>query len=135
MIDGMGTSSTTHYYSYSDTEPLPGQIYYRLRQTDFNGQYVYSNIVSVLLQNSVGLEVMIYPNPGDGINTVILVNSNEQQQLIIDVYDVSGNSVYTERRFNQGQSRIQLPTKLAAGLYTVMITAGQERIVRRMVIR
>lgn len=46
-VDGNGTTSQTSNYSFTDESPLPGMNYYRLRQTDFNGDYVYSPIRSV----------------------------------------------------------------------------------------
>ena len=50
-IDGAGNSNTIRNYTYYDN--LIGNVntlYYRLKQTDFDGSYSYSSIVSVLFQ-------------------------------------------------------------------------------------
>lgn len=57
---GQGNTSTAHRYTYTDSNPLSGTSYYRLRQVDFNGDTEYSNIVSLrYIHNGV----TIYPNP------------------------------------------------------------------------
>ena len=46
-VDGAGNSSYTITYFELDTSPYRGVSYYRLKQTDFDGKYDYSDIVSV----------------------------------------------------------------------------------------
>ncbi|MDG1475608.1 MAG: BNR-repeat neuraminidase N-terminal domain-containing protein, partial [Vicingaceae bacterium] len=40
-VDGSGNSSSIHNYSWSDDNPINGTVYYRLKQTDFNGAFEY----------------------------------------------------------------------------------------------
>ncbi|MBS1623559.1 MAG: hypothetical protein JST83_06040, partial [Bacteroidetes bacterium] len=54
-VDGHGNSNTQLSYSYSDRTVQPGAVYYyRLRQVDFDGQFVYSEIVSASLIGEKG---------------------------------------------------------------------------------
>ena len=46
-IDGAGNSNTLINYSYIDKNPFEGLNYYRLKQTDFNGNFIYSNVVAL----------------------------------------------------------------------------------------
>ena len=63
IVDGAGNSYQTKYYTFTDAKPLKGISYYRLKQTDFNGQYKYSNIISVnCINNNIG-KINVYPNP------------------------------------------------------------------------
>jgi hypothetical protein len=56
-------------YQITDTNPYNGISYYRLKQTDFNGRFQYSNIVSLeFFKDENG--VSIYPNPSKGIITI-----------------------------------------------------------------
>ena len=54
-------------YSAVDDQPLDGTSYYRLKQTDYDGQYSYSDIESVKngsKNNLPSFEIkMIDPNP------------------------------------------------------------------------
>ncbi|MCW8823012.1 MAG: M28 family peptidase, partial [Ignavibacteriaceae bacterium] len=49
FVDGKGNSTEINYYSYSDQPDLNGfrQLYYRLKQVDFDGTFSYSNVVNV----------------------------------------------------------------------------------------
>ena len=46
-IDGAGTSSKVHTYTYVwEQIPYTGLLYFRLKQTDFNGDSSYSNVIA-----------------------------------------------------------------------------------------
>ena len=65
-IEGAGTSTEPHFYRYSDFSSNCGVVYYRLKQTDFDGNYSYSKIVSVVFadnQITDSYNYFIYPNP------------------------------------------------------------------------
>lgn len=65
-VNAAGNSSTTRNYDYTDRniDRLNSSVmYYRLKQSDVNGAYKYSNIVKLnYLQKDVALS-LIYPNP------------------------------------------------------------------------
>ena len=67
IVYGAGNSSIIKNYEFIDNSELRTQnsalLYYRLKQVDFNGDYKYSQIKSVLLDNSDVFEVNVYPNP------------------------------------------------------------------------
>jgi len=58
---GAGNSNAVLYYSATDHDPYTTFSIYRLKQTDFDGKFTYSNLVSVDIVNSAGFS--IYPNP------------------------------------------------------------------------
>ena len=47
FVEGAGNSNSILNYEIIDVNPFLGTSYYRLKQTDFNGKYSFSNIVSV----------------------------------------------------------------------------------------
>ena len=61
-VQGLGTSSDGKAYRYVDQKPLSGQSYYRLKQTDFDGTFTYSRVVTVY-NPFVEQEFLVYPNP------------------------------------------------------------------------
>ena len=69
-----GNSSVQLNYSAQDLNPYTGTSYYRLRQTDLNGNETYSNIVSVNFAGSSAISV--YPNPARDILYVTGLNAN-----------------------------------------------------------
>jgi hypothetical protein len=87
-VEGAGNSTSVIDYTYYDNHPLEGVSYYRLKQTDFDGNFEYSDIVSIKrevtkrevfkMTNLVGQEVdenykgiiVVYYTNGDRIKTV-----------------------------------------------------------------
>ena len=49
FVNGNGTSTETHTYSFADESPVAGKSYYRLKQIDFDGSFEYSNSKKLIL--------------------------------------------------------------------------------------
>jgi hypothetical protein len=60
-LDGAGNSTSQTSYQYTDLYPNEGLNYYRVKQTDFNGQFSYTDIKSVFYEPSI--TTRLYPNP------------------------------------------------------------------------
>jgi hypothetical protein len=91
-VDGAGNSSTKIDYKYSDEAPLIGNSYYRLKQTDFNGEYEYSKIEHVIYEGDPNTQVELYPNPSTGELNVIFQKKDETWRIInLLGQDVSNN--------------------------------------------
>lgn len=119
-VPAAGNSSTTLNYSELDNSPYMGTSYYRLRQTDFDGTFTYSNIESV---NFAGVEIVtIFPNPGNG-NFNLIINSTLEGTAKIKAYDKLGRVVYNqetelEKGFNEMHESI---SNLSTGIYTLRV--------------
>jgi len=70
-INGAGNSSQVLDYNAVDENPYPTNSYYRLKQTDFDGKFEYSNIIGLHMKNDSDEDVLVYPNPTDNIITVV----------------------------------------------------------------
>ncbi|MCB9174114.1 MAG: hypothetical protein H6589_05855 [Flavobacteriales bacterium] len=122
-IRGAGNSNYTLSYSTVDQNPLEGISYYRLKQTDFNGEYSYSDIQVI---NNKGIkDISLYPNPVK--NTLHI--SNLCNECIINVFSTSGQLIY-----NGSDTKINTEY-WKSGLYEVLIIDGngnkfQSRIIK-----
>jgi hypothetical protein len=102
-IDGAGNSNVV--LSYESYDPTPGgENYYRLRQTDYNGQTVTFDPVFVKCSGSQN-GINIYPNPTTGIlnidipvgsvmQSIEVINSLGQPVLNIITGDVKGGVIH-----------------------------------------
>lgn len=97
FVEGAGTTYDVQTYSFDDVQPFRGTNYYRLKQLDFDGQFEYSNIVSVEFGVGAGIyEVKISPNPvrsqlvlEDGIGQVTIFNVLGQPVKNVQATDAS----------------------------------------------
>jgi len=121
IIKGAGTSNTILYYETYDNKPYLGTNYYRLKQTDYDGNYKYSDIrmAYISLTND---KISIYPNPiKDNIN--IQINSAEKTNVSIEIIDINGTVVYNRNKnLNRDNNLIEINVNnLNSSVYFVKI--------------
>ena len=95
-VSGNGTSNVAHSYSYTDRNLSSGIYTYRLKQTDFNGNFEYHNLngeVIIGVPNSL-LLVQNYPNPFNP-TTTISFDLPVAGNVSLKVFNTSGKEVAT----------------------------------------
>jgi hypothetical protein len=118
-IQATGNSNSVLSYQAVDLNPNVGYTYYRLKQTDFNGNLSYAkNIVSVFngLKQST---FAVYPNPSAGL---IQLDFESKEGAVLNVKNNMGASVYTIDLM-QGSSQIDL-SHLPAGVYVLCLESA-----------
>lgn len=81
--DGNGTTSVTNdYYATASAEEFAGITYFRLKQTDFNGEYSYSDVIFVSIV-SEETELYVFPNP---TTDYVSVSGNVASAYVSDMY-------------------------------------------------
>jgi len=130
-INGAGNSTQTLSYSFTDENPYSGTSYYRLKQTDFDGQHKYSDVKIVTFGENETKEVVLYPNPTKGNFSIVLGTAN--QNLEIQVLDQVGKIVYTLNQENAA-STISVVPNIPVGMYFVKIlTENNDQIIKLIV--
>ena len=128
------TQPGVHNYEFTDVNitslsvPL---IYYRLRLTDIDGRYTYSNIV-ILSMDSNGPIVLLYPNPvTDMINMTITISEDEklQWQLIDNIGRTVKSGVYN---VTSGSTAVSIDVSaLSNGLYFMQLKSSSlQRVIK-----
>lgn len=116
-IAGAGNSTHSIRYTYTDLKPLAGDSYYRLKQTDYNGEFEYSDIViSICNAGSMGID--IFPNPFSLQTSLHADKALSNATLII--YNSTGQAV---KQFNNisGQDITIYREELTHGLYYIQL--------------
>jgi len=93
FVEGSGTSTEKHIYSFKDNSKLKGTYSYRLKQVDYDGSFEYSNTieVSVISVNDYAL-FQNYPNPFNPATT-ISYQLPRSGLVNIKVFDVLGTEI------------------------------------------
>ena len=96
-ISGAGTTSLSNSYEYSLPATFNGLMYFRLKQTDYNGDYSYSQVQSVFMDNSEYIQV--YPT------------------IASDYITIEGE--YDSVTFSDTQGKIHRPTRMQGNSYPI----------------
>ncbi len=115
-ISGAGNSSAILKYSTIDEKPYDGLSYYRLKQTDFDGQFTRFQIKSINLQKYKNSTLFIYPNPCS--NKITMMGSNLGLEEI-RVYDMVGKNItcFTTQTIIHNSKVIFDLSQLSLGVY------------------
>ncbi len=111
IVQGNGNSNDIQHYNSWDKTPNVGMNYYRLQQVDFNGEFEYSNIVSIEIKNK---KIKVYPSLTFSNITIHGITEN----VSIEIYSSLGKLIQVEKT-NQDQE-INV-THLSKGLYIIHI--------------
>ena len=94
-FEGEGNSNVLKSYRYQDEIGsfigLYQTLYYRIKQTDFNGEYSYSVVRRIGLESNANTEtnsLVLYPNPTTDLITLTGIDGS--QETIVSLYDYSG---------------------------------------------
>lgn len=121
-----GNSTSALNYEYTDQEPLVGVNYYKLTQTDFNGQGHSSPIISVMFDEAKDIRFIVYPNPNRGEFNIDFSGLENNHELSIELYDISGkrvfNQLYQTQSLTSNTIKITQNTPIPSGEYFVNIT-------------
>jgi len=121
---GAGFSTTLLTYRTTDIAPYLGKSYYRLKQTDYDGKYSFSNIVAV---------DEIYDGQNPEITIVKVQNSIQigienglNNDYLVRIIDIFGRVLYQEN-FKSSSEKIIIymdDSIFARGVYTVAVSSG-----------
>lgn len=127
---GAGTTYEPQAYSYTDERPANGINYYRLKQIDYDGQFAFSEIISVDFRADT--DISIAPNPvKDRLNITNVEAWAGTVELL--VFAVNGQLVQSAQYDNPDHSITLDIQDLRAGLYHVQVTSNNQTVTQRFV--
>jgi hypothetical protein len=122
---GNGTTNGVHHYNAVDESPAYGRSYYRLKQTDFDGKYTYSDVRVIDYEGPKFSALRVYPNPLSGTNklNVVVTGLKEQTEVPIMIYNVQGQLILEQVLHSDVPGTINheivLTERLRSGLYII----------------
>ena len=120
VLPGAGNSRSERQYSFTDEQPTNGINYYRIRQTDFDGQYSYSPVESVRFSIASADIEFISPNPVPRFSSITL---NEQDDMsAVRIFNSQG----MEFSFRSEGKNIYID--YAPGIYYLISHSGSKAI-------
>ena len=124
-IEGAGSSSQMMGYTYTDRDPYVGVSYYRLKQTDYDGNFEIFDPVAVSYNvDIVGL--LISPNPVTDAIRITTDGAIYNNLNIIRIYDVKGNMVLQNNLVGILENYEIQVGEFAPGVYIVKSRNGKQ---------
>jgi len=139
-VKGHYNSTVVQYYSFTDPKITPGTYQYRLKQVDVNGNFSYSNTISITLAggDNFALE-QNSPNPLS-TTTVIEYYVPHTSHITIMLMDINGKPIRQLVSGQQVKGKYNFSLSkgnLAAGVYLYRLTADDMKvsITQKMVVQ
>jgi len=137
-VNGNGNSNIIRHYIFNDFRTLPGRVYYRLSQTDFDGTTEVFDPVAVNFTTATQA-MTLYPNPvGEELVRLRVIGLDEDREAFLHVTDLTGKSIYRRplevERAGAVVVELDIASKLTRGAYILSVVQNglsfKEKLVR-----
>ncbi len=135
-VKGAGNSYSVLYYNFVDEQPLIGKSYYRLKQTDYDNQYSYSDIVEV--DYSLSSSIKAYQNANNELQ-LNLSGYSANEQIKVNLYDMNGKLIFseminTDQNGNSNNAFLSV-SDISSGIYNLSIVAKQQMSTQKLMLK
>lgn len=133
-VSAAGNSNVLLNYRAFDNSPASDVSYYRLKQVDFDGKFMYSNIEVVNLPTLWRNEILLSPNPVISYLDVRL-DPDRFNKPQISIRDIQGREVLTHNSYSVHSGdilRLDM-SKLPAGLYFLNVSENGITAIKRII--
>ena len=135
--DAAGFSNSVIDYSTYDLAPYPGVSYYRLKMTDQDGSYVYSQLRAIEIMDHEP-NIQLSPNPLTGNEIHLDLFNFSKGNLQIVIRDMNGKTCYDKKfEIEDHAAKVLLQTghSLAKGSYTVSVISQSGVIIKKLIVQ
>ncbi len=124
IIKGTGNSNQIISYKWTDNSPLMGMNYYRLKQTDYNGNFEYLGLISLKTRTIKNDNIMIYPTITETNITIENSAFSEGLGCMVTIYNSDGRLV--RQQLMQKEKMVIDISCFKKGIYLVNISNSKD---------
>jgi autotransporter-associated beta strand protein len=128
-VDGAGSSNNLREYLVVDFENLEGIIYYRLKQTDFDGNYSYSKVITIEKQPKFSNQNVIFYNKSKKYIEFKFKDEIIKNIDFIEIISLQGQVMYRQNFYSPTIHNITLPK----GAYYVYVQHGNTFTAQKLI--
>lgn len=130
-VQGHGTTSERHDYSYTESNPVLGTSYYRLQSIDFDGYTEYFQVIKVEYAGAKSFSIS--PNPSNGLTFTSRLNFTPGENEVIMIYDNTGSEL-ARVQVTDEISEFTLSSRLQNGVYYAKYVSRDFTQIFRMIV-
>jgi hypothetical protein len=134
IVNGAGNSTSLLHYELIDGSPYQGISYYRLKQTDFDGRFSYSELVPIVFGKDKTGTVTVFPNPSFG-KIYLSVPQSEREIFVLQIFDMKGKEIMSPASVSFDHGNL-IPVNvdfLAAGIYSIRLVSDSRILQGKLV--
>ncbi|HAO45550.1 MAG TPA: metallophosphoesterase [Ferruginibacter sp.] len=132
-VNGAGTSDNPNNYRLVDYTPLNGVSYYRLSQTDLDGNVRYHETKRIVYQSSKALSTGIINNGNGQVSVVI--HTEKDDRISLKVVDMLGKEIM-DQHFSVSNGGGVKNLSLNPGVYVVLVSDNSgNRVSNKIIVR
>lgn len=132
-IAGSGTKNSVSNYSFNDNATATGNVYYRLKQTDYDGKSEYFDIITENCGNNPE-NFIITPIKTSGSIEVSYLGS-ETGRYTINISNHLGQLIYSGVHTFSENSKSEIPIQnFAKGIYFIHVYNGVEVVSKKTIL-
>ncbi|MEI6595157.1 MAG: T9SS type A sorting domain-containing protein [Bacteroidota bacterium] len=138
-VKGNGTTNSVSNYLFTDVllldfarsdkannkQQTSSNLYYRIRQTDFDGNSTLSDVRVININQSTNQPINIYPNPA---RDELHIETTGNEKIVVQLFDLTGKNVVENFIFTN--STIINTSSLYQGIYFIRITDADGAVVK-----
>lgn len=121
FVEAKLTTANFNEYSFEDKDIVSGNYIYRLKQIDYDGNFVFYYSEPINVKKTDNTEIKVFPNPFN-IETNLEIVVNTKTKLKVSLYDLNGKeakSFYFEvDKIGKNRFKLRLDD-LTSGFYFV----------------
>jgi hypothetical protein len=124
-IPAAGNSTELNYYLYEDLEPMNNISYYRLKQSDTDGKFSYSDIIVIKFSSKNLLKIISCSVDNSKTMDLIYFEMNKTTTSLF-IFDMSGKTIYETKIYSiKGMNHVKLDVPFYdAGWYYLSLSNG-----------
>ncbi|MDF3027213.1 MAG: hypothetical protein K0S23_1520 [Fluviicola sp.] len=138
IVQAGENNQSVQNYTLHDFDPWNGVSYYRLKQTDTDGKFVYLGMEAVNMDLPDGYAFSIYPNPLSVSDNQLHFHLRDlpKNESVLFITDLSGKTIYSKTIYpgNKDEYLLDLENKLTAGMYSVILQTSSELFTRKLMV-
>ncbi len=137
FVQGSGNSNSPKEYTFIDKDRLYGIYSYRLKQIDFDGNYSYSDALSIKVgEKPLVYDLKNYPNPFNP-ETIIEFELPQSSLINLSIYNSIGQKIETlvNEFFEEGIYRKTFNgSKYPSGVYFIRFQTEEKVIIKKIML-
>ncbi|MEZ4774705.1 MAG: right-handed parallel beta-helix repeat-containing protein [Bacteroidia bacterium] len=128
-VTAVGNSTKTTEYTAEDIDPIEGDMYYRIKQIDFDGAVAYSSVIKINYDPGKNQGIAVFPTQLPvGSTITITVPVEGTTTVIARIFDTNGRKLASKQiRTESGMVKYRIPDFIPEGYYILSVKVGMEQ--------